>query len=671
MNDAEQPDQEEPKAAQTAQDRDSKPWLSMIIDAERCFESYQKRADNVDKEFGNLNNLASGGEREMQMFWANLEVLKPAIYAREPIPVVMSRSRDRKPVPRKAAEILERALIINIEMADLHSVLKMVRDDLATCARGVPWVSVQMRKQSPIVSVEHVERRDFLHQPARKWEECEWVARRVHLTQEKMLKRFRDTCDQCHNAGFTESGLGGDDEDENYKGQKTAPVWEIWHKTENVVVWVTDGVETVLDIQEPFMDLEGFFPCPRPAYGTIQRGTLIPIPDFLYYKDQIEEVNELTARISALMESLQVVGLYPAGQGDISEAIETALEMTSDKRVKLIGVPSLRELSAGSGGKLVEWWPVDQVVVAIREAIEQRRQLIEDIYQITGISDIMRGDTQASETATAQNLKSQFGGVRVRTRQEEMIRIARDVVRMMAEIMAEQFDAQTLLDMSQVDDAPTMAELQQAQAQQQPIDPDTVPIEPIMQLLNEQRMRPFVLDIETDSTIQPNEDAEKQRRTEFVATVGGLAQQAMPMVQQFPQSAELVVEILKFAAGGFRAGRDLEGAIEQFGEQAKQAAQQVQAQADKPSPEEQKLQVEAQAKQAEMQAKVQEAQARAQIEAAKLQFEQQRHEAEMAFKQKEFELKVAEWELRREQIAADFEMRERERASAAESKEDA
>jgi S-DNA-T family DNA segregation ATPase FtsK/SpoIIIE len=73
-----------------------------------------------------------------------------------------------------------------------------------------------------------------------------------------------------------------------------------------------------------------------------------------------------------------------------------------------------------------------------------------------------------------------------------------------------------------------------------------------------------ILEIQTDSTIQPDEDAEKQRRTEFLAAIGGFLQVALPMVQAVPESAAMVTESIKFAAAGFRAGRQLETVIDEF-----------------------------------------------------------------------------------------------------------
>jgi hypothetical protein len=112
-----------------------------------------------------------------------------------------------------------------------------------------------------------------------------------------------------------------------------------------------------------------------------------------------------------------------------------------------------------------------------------------------------------------------------------------------------------------------------------------VTIEQVVNLLRQERTRPCVIDIETDSTITPDENAEKQRRTEFVTAIGGFIQQAFPLVQAMPQAAPLATETLKFVAAGFRAGRQLEGAIEEFADNVKQIASQPKP----PNPEVEKM----------------------------------------------------------------------------------
>lgn len=637
--------------------RNSKPWLEEIKDAEKCFAEYQDKCDNIDKQYADLKRMSGeNAEREMQIFWANLEVLKPSIYARPPVPVVASRFKDRKPLNRHASEITERSLVTSFDMQDIDETMKAIRDDLATNARGVMWLRFEEGDTGyQAVGYDHVDRKDFVHDPARKWKEVGWAARRSWLNMERMRKRFEETSGDAYLKATYEEKKG---KDQDYSGEKKACVWEMWHKDKGLVVWVTPGVDTVLDIRPPYLQLDRFFPCPRPAYGTVERGTLKPVPDFVYYKDQIEEINELTGRISALSESLRMKGFYSAGGEDVAEAIETAIKQ-NDNQAILIPVPNVAAFGGGGTFKdSIIWMPVEQVAAVIAQLIQLRKQLIDDVYQITGLSDIMRGATDPNETLGAQELKSQYGNVRIRDRQEEMVRMGRDAARIAGEIMAENFSMETLMEMSQYDEIMTNAQVQQqimgikqkimqaaqdpqmvAQAQQKPEMAQqmlqqanqqmqelqqSITWEKVMEFLRNQRMRPFALDIETDSTIQPDENAAKQRVTEFLTAMAPLIQQLGAMVAADPASANFAGEVLKFAASPFRAGRALEAAIDELVDQMKQKASQP-----KTDPAAEQAKGEMQIKMQELQLKNNEMQMKAQESQASMQVELQQARAEL------------------------------------------
>ena len=73
-----------------------------------------------------------------------------------------------------------------------------------------------------------------------------------------------------------------------------------------------------------------------------------------------------------------------------------------------------------------------------------------------------------------------------------------------------------------------------------------------------------------------DENAEKQRRTEFVTALGGLLPQLSQMIQAEPKTANVCGEILKFATGAFRTGRALDGSIDELVELMKTKAGQPQ-----------------------------------------------------------------------------------------------
>ena len=69
-------------------------------------------------------------DKEFQMFWANCEVLKPSIYAKPPVPVVVPKFKDRRPVYQAASEVMERCCIVAFDLTRINDLMLLVRDDL-------------------------------------------------------------------------------------------------------------------------------------------------------------------------------------------------------------------------------------------------------------------------------------------------------------------------------------------------------------------------------------------------------------------------------------------------------------------------------------------------------------------------------------------------------------
>lgn len=652
----------EPKE-QPETDMSARPWVDLINDAGKAFEAWHQRCDRAKENYASLKRLSTeNGSKEMQLLYANIEVLKPTIYARPPVPVCKTRFSDRKPVNRTASEVIERCLMVSFDAERIHDTMLHVRDDVTLFGRGVMWMRYKteggMAKMVPnskqddqgadedddeaeegygeandffeYVCYDHVNRQDFLHEPVRTWSEVGWVARRSWLTREQGMRRFGDSWREIQ---YVEAE---NDTAEEYKVEKKAEVWELWHRGQETVVWVHKGSKELLDRRDPWLDLDGFYPCPKPAYSVCEPESLIPVPDYLFYRDQLEEVNTLTGRISALSEALRLKGFYSAGGEDIGTALEKAFQSQDDNAV-MIPIPTVAALGQGMKDAIM-FMPLMEIANTITALVALRKQLIEDIYQISGISDIMRGETKASETATAQNIKAQFGSVRVRSRQEEMIRVADDAMKIAGEIIAENFQPQTILQMCQMDklvpgaliqqhEALKAQQAQMAQQMQQagqppqpmpqlpqlpPLPKDAIAAEEVFALLRNERMRPFILQTASDSTIQPNEDAEKQRRNEFAQAVGNLMVSSGPIVQAAPEAAKLVAEMLRFVTGAYRAGRAMEQTIDDFIEELSAKASQPPP-PPPPDPKVEAMKMDAQIKQGEAQMRAQEAQAMMQV----------------------------------------------------------
>lgn len=594
--------------------KSAKPYLQSTRQYEKDFSLWTTRSDRIDKIYASLMSLDGGfrdvtgtfTDQEFDLFWASMEVVKPSIYCRPPVPVVTPKFKDRSPVKRVTADLLERSAISGFEATDIDSVMIDVRDDLVLSNRGVLWVSYEDDGDREEVCIEQVERSDFAHGPGRKWREVPWVQKRAWLTMKEMKERFSDVSGDLYlSANYTKKT---DDTTISEDHEGKAGVWERWDKVENKVTWFTDGCDDVLDQDAPHLKLKGKLPCPRPAYGTCRPHSLEPVPDLVRIESQLDTINMLTRRIHDLCDKLVVKGIIPAGT-DTGDAVEAAFREENAAHM-LIPVPSM-SLTAGAG-KLVEWLPIEQVAQAILASVEARRELIGNVQELLGIADIMRGDSEANETATAQKMKAQYGSVRIRDRVTEMVRIARDALCIMTEIMAEEFDLDTLLKMAQME-LPTNAEVkrqlkdiekaarlelegltQQAetalangaaqqdpqaaqqqlqQAQQQIIAKyqpqiqklsQAVTTEMVQELLDDTKTDPFIFDIETDSTVYPDEMAAKQASAEMFQALGNMITVVQGMVAT--GGAKAAGELIKDGLGPFRPSRTTIMAIDEWTE---------------------------------------------------------------------------------------------------------
>ncbi len=72
----------------------------------------------------------------------------------------------------------------------------------------------------------------------------------------------------------------------------------------------------------------------------------------------------------------------------------------------------------------------------------------------------------------------------------------------------------------------------------------------------------FKIDIEADSTIAPDQEAEKAARTQFLQAITPFLEAVLPLAQGNPVMGPLVKELVMFAVRGFSVSRSLEDAFE-------------------------------------------------------------------------------------------------------------
>lgn len=660
-------------------------WLNVISQYDNEFKKWEGRVNKIVKRYRDDNRNQNTNETaKFNILWSNVQTLIPAVYARLPKADVARRFGDNDPVARVASQLIERALDFEIEhYTDFRSTMKHAVEDRFLGGRGVAWVryephvraqdepedgfqvtedidepdeegSQQVKTAMPGVDgamgeevepqeeieyecapTDYVHWKDFGHAVARTWEEVTSVWRWVYMTKESLAERFGE--EMAKKIPLD----AGPETNKQYSTQSKdftrAKICEIWDKESGKVYWLSKSCPDILDERDDPLELENFFPCAKPLYATMTSDTLVPVPDFVLYQDQATELDILTDRIDGLVKALRVRGVYDASQPTLQRLL------TEGDNNTLIPVDKWMAFSEKGGLKgSIDLLPLDTLSNALLQCYRARDEIKNQIYEITGISDIVRGQTSASETATAQQIKGQYAGLRLRAMQEDVALFASELFQLKAQVICTKFQPTTIL--------------QYAAAQaMNPADQALIP--QALMLLQDKPLRNFRIQVDSDSLVQIDENQNKRDRTEFLQAMGGFLTQALPMGQQAPELVPMLIELVKFGVGAYKKAEPIEGAIDQAMDQMKKKQQQMAANPTPPPPspemikmqgqqqiEQMKMQATAQADQLRVQADAQNAQTQAQFD---MQVEQMKMQAEaqLESQKQQFEMALANQEL--------------------------
>ena len=652
-------------------------WIAELDLSDKVEEKWRERAKDVADRYRDeksQNNQDYQTANRYNVLYSNVQTICPALYNQSPKPDVRRRYRDADPVGKEISEVLERALSYTMDDCDFDRYMRMAIKDQQICGRGVTRVRYDPifgeesdengdaydEKKGEDVKFEHVNWADFRHGPGRTWEEVEWIAFRHLMTRDALRDKFGEDIGNEVTLDYTPIGMEDKDGDIVADTFKRATVWEVWCEYQKEVIFISKSLkERPLKTEPDPLQLRGFFPTPRPLYATENTDSLVPVEPFRFYRDQANELDNITRRISGVIAACKVRGIYDSTITEMSNL------MDASENLMIPAQDVLPLMQSGGLDKAVWMWPIEKIAGVLNELYNQREQIKKTIYEITGIADIMRGSTASSETLGAQQLKVQFGTMRLDDMGRDVQRYARDLVRIAAEIISEQFSPDSIAMMTDVK-LPSPEQKMQAQQQaqmmvqqQQPIPPQLREVlekptwEECMQVLRDDKQRSYRVDIETDSTISGDQAMDQKSVTELLQGVSAFISNAGPAVEAGYLPLEGAKSMLMSAVRRVRMGREVEDALEMIGEDgsdspggddqqaaAQQAQQQEQAAAVQA--EQMKLQIEQQ----NSALKAQEMQQKAQIEQGKMQMETSGKEADLAMAGKELALKEREMSLK-------------------------
>jgi hypothetical protein len=652
------------------------------------------------------------------ILYSNTDTMAPALYNSTPVPDIRRRFGEPDPIAKIASTVLERVISYGVDTYDFDSVMRAaVKDELlpgraVTRVRYKPYMETRQERvsvikgengytladgqplprtgmgdmkgpqtgeaETPVGEVktdtggsyidgksyeavsyeetycEHVQWSDFRRGPGKTWDEVPWIAFRHSLTRDEIKKLNKEV-----GAKIPMDSSVNPESQQNQGYQAPEPdifkrltVWEFWDKGTQKVYFIAPSYkEAPLKVEDDPLGLSGFFPIPRPLYAVETPETLIPVEPFRLYRSLADELDIVTRRLTALTRVMKWRGIYAVAQ-DGANYLD---QLKSGDDGDLTPAQGAFAFAQQGGISNYIWlMPLNELAQVIDKLSARQLQIKDNIYEITGISDILRGSTQASETLGAQQLKAQWGSLRLSQKQTDVQRYARDLFRMMAEIAAEKFSPETLQVMTGIE-LPMDKKALLIQLQAQGVPPEqiqqqiasAVTWEDVIALLRNDAKRSFRIDIETDSTIQADVQRTQRNISEFIGGFAQFISAVGPAVQEGALTQEAASAMMKSFAQAFKLPRAAMDALDNIGNAPPNNAEAEKAKV-------QGEQMKAQAEQARTQAEIQRTQLDGQIAQMQAQSEQQKIAMEAQFRQEEHAFKMEELRYKHEATMAEL-----------------
>lgn len=684
-------------------------------------KNYHEKSKEIAKQYQELYESQEQEEETRlslkstyPIFWSNTQVLRPLLFSKLPKANITQSFFNDDEISRISSELVERLLTYLLKESDAENQIEKIRDAYLVQGIGIPRIvfippepieiKSKKKKEKPEMEdegesenedessskdysedmaegetedteeetsyetdeskksfvIEFVDYQDFLKSTEKEWSKLRWIAFKKYYSRRELIEYFGKKGEKVPMTNVKYESLNQDSQQDDL--YKMCEVWEIWDKENKVCHFITfAGDGYVLSSEKDGYNLKNFFPIPMPM-GLNESKRLIPVPLYGKYKNLAEDLTDIHDRIQSLVKQAKFTGAYTsfAEQSDVENIMNG-----EDGEFK----PLKTTANIDDARKLVVFKPLNEIANTITILRTEKMALKQDIQEITGLSDIVRGSSVASETATAQQLKGNFAISRIQPLQKEVEFTIRDTLRLLAELAVEKMSineiikitglkvvdvdliltnakqslemekqqAITLLDPQQPDFQEKLAMLEQQvqigfqktvkdlQDQLKGFVIQFKDLPKLAKTIKDDKLRCISIDIETDSTVKIDQNQEKMDRMEYIRTISGTIQSMVPAVQTGVISKDALNEFVVFASKPFKVGRNLENYLKNE------------------EPIEEKPDPQAMMAQAEMEIRQQELQLKAQEITGKLDLEQQKvnvEKAKVLNDQNKFETKI-------------------------------
>ena len=510
-------------------------WLKKISQAEKTYAKYFDLIEETRNFYKDSKDSRNG---KYNIFWSTIETLKPFLYFKQPKFYIERTDKNAGKAEKLACEMLENALKWDLEQFDFDSVIKYARNDFLISGCGIIWEQYKpkieicsdpliSKKEIPVKTDEKVESvyldpRYFLADTNRVgvWEDVTWIARKIYMDIDELANEFEED--------ILVTSIGG---------RKDICVYEIWDKTSQTIYWLAKEVsDRFLRKQENILNINGFFPCPKPIFATMTNNSIIPVPDYCMIREMLNELNGINSRMRLTIQAVKVSGAYDNAFPELANIL--------NKDVTLVAVNDFVKLRESGGIKgIIDFAPIEQYIIALEQLAKRRQEVVSSIFDVTGVSDIMRGTSNTSETATAVTKKTNFGTLRNQDRQNDMQRFIRDLLRIKAEIICEMFDTKKLISFLPVEKRNEPKLLTDA-----------------VRILKTEKLRGMLFTVETDTVF--NQEEENNKILNAVKTINQMVTTALSTVSQQPLLLPLYKMMIETIVDTLPHGRIFENTLE-------------------------------------------------------------------------------------------------------------
>lgn len=618
------------------------PYKNWISDCKDAWAEYLSLPTSALTDSGVTVNNQTRTRTKMPLFWASIQNLTPAYYARTPETVARRRFEGDDPIGRTMCLIYEGLSKTRLAKYPLEPAMPEAVREFLLCDRGtariyleeeVEQVPVQIpvvmletgevvnaqtgepvegepiQDESGLMFVETIEERvvkvhteilpvaydEILHcNHAKYFQDIQRMAFKLCLSKEEVKRQFGKEWLAKLKTGTYEMQS---DEQSERQDKDTYEIYEVWDKPSNMVTYVSPAYkyEIIKQIEDPYQ-LETFFPVAPFIIGTKHYKYLFGVPMYVQLRDCLNQIHTLFSRMGKLIKGLKRRGIANAALSSLVNAI------VNNDDTEIVVTDRYSEL-VESGQKLADliyWVPVQELSSAVLECKELIADYKQYFFELSGVPDVVRGVTDAQETAASQQMKGNFYNVRTSWNQHQVQEQARWLAQAQCDLALNRLPDEEILRESGAEFFP---------------EENKQFIPEALRMLKDKENRNIRLEIETDSlTLMANErkQAERAMLVETILTGLGRVQE---IVTASPEMGKIAMDMLLYTIRGIDLGKEFEQEVQKTATQIREVMENPPEQEPAPDYEQMKLEVQ----QAKMQMDGQLAQAKMQIEGQKAQ----------------------------------------------------